>query len=102
MFSVTYTGMNFLPLWTAMVGPTNSGAMVERRDQVFSTFFWRVRLSSSTRSMSLSSMKGPFLSDRPILRSYFRFRRVTMLESDGRAPRRVLYPLVGLPHGVMG
>ena len=25
MFSVTYTGMNFLPLWTASVCPTNSG-----------------------------------------------------------------------------
>ena len=34
MFSVTYTGMCCLPLWTAMVRPTKSGRTVERRDQV--------------------------------------------------------------------
>ena len=39
MFSVTYTGMNFLPLCTASVWPMNSGRMVERRDQVRTTFF---------------------------------------------------------------
>ena len=37
MFSVTYTGMNFLPLWTARVNPMNSGVMVDRRDQVLIT-----------------------------------------------------------------
>ena len=50
MFSVTYTGMNFLPLWTASVCPTNSGITVERRDQVLRTFFCRARFRSSTRS----------------------------------------------------
>jgi len=39
MFSVTYTGMNFFPLCTAIVCPTISGTTVERRDQVRSTFF---------------------------------------------------------------
>ena len=39
MFSVTYTGMNFLPLCTASVWPTISGITVERRDQVLTTFF---------------------------------------------------------------
>src|SRR5438445_9038733 len=39
MFSVTYTGVNFFPLCTAMVCPTISGTMVERLDQVRSTFF---------------------------------------------------------------
>ena len=34
MFSVTYTGMNFFPLCTAIVWPTISGTTVERRDQV--------------------------------------------------------------------
>src|SRR5215472_354858 len=29
-------------------------------------------------------------------------RRVMMYRSEGRAPRRVLYPLVGRPHGVIG
>ena len=44
MFSVTYTGMNFLPLCTAMVCPTNSGIMVERRDQVRRHFFLVARV----------------------------------------------------------
>ena len=39
MFSVTNTGMNLRPLCTAKVWPTNSGRMVERRDQVLMTFF---------------------------------------------------------------
>ena len=39
MFSVTYTGMNFLPLCTASVCPTNSGSTVERRDHVRMTRF---------------------------------------------------------------
>src|SRR5262249_29775716 len=34
MFSVTYTGMNLFPLWTANVWPTNSGVTVLDRDQV--------------------------------------------------------------------
>ena len=38
MFSVTYTGMNFLPLCTASVWPTISGITVDRRDQVLMTF----------------------------------------------------------------
>src|SRR6266481_3943933 len=49
MFSVMYTGINFLPLCTAMVWPTISGMMVERRDQVpaagclaFTTAVWMV------------------------------------------------------------
>src|SRR5208337_4326849 len=37
MFSVAYTGMNFLPLCTARVRPIKSGVMVERRDQVLIT-----------------------------------------------------------------
>ena len=81
--------MNFLPLWTASVWPTNSGEIVERRDQVLRTFFWRVRFISSMRAYSVSSMYGPFFSERPISVSYF-FRRVTIHASDGRAPRRVL------------
>src|SRR5581483_6721581 len=44
MFSVTYTGMNFLPLCTASVWPTKSGLIVDRRDQVLITRFWREAL----------------------------------------------------------
>ena len=39
MFSVTYTGMNLLPLCTAKVWPTKSGSTVLARDQVFTTRF---------------------------------------------------------------
>src|SRR5258705_2050726 len=91
--------MNFLPLCTASVWPTNSGAIVDRRDHVLRTFFWRERVSSSIRPYSFSSMKGPFFVERPMPCSYF-FRRVTIMESDGRAPPRVLLTLVCLAHGV--
>jgi hypothetical protein len=37
MFSVMKTGMNFFPLWTAIVKPTISGMTVERRDHVLIT-----------------------------------------------------------------
>ena len=52
MFSLTKTGMNFFPLCTARVTPTNSGRMVDLRDQVFitlrsPTFLALVILSSS-------------------------------------------------------
>jgi hypothetical protein len=38
MFSVTYTAMKALPLWTLKVWPMKSGVMVERRDQVWIGF----------------------------------------------------------------
>ena len=63
MFSVTYTGMNFFPLWTAMVWPTISGITVERRDQVLMTFFSLARFSDSSFSSSEVSTNGPFFSD---------------------------------------
>ncbi len=34
MFSVTYTGKKFFPLWTAKLSPTNSGVMCDRLDHV--------------------------------------------------------------------
>src|SRR6476620_5272739 len=37
--SVTYTGMNLLPLCTANVCPTKSGVIVDLRDHVFITPF---------------------------------------------------------------
>src|SRR5690606_37285683 len=39
IFSVTYTGMNLLPLCTANVWPTKSGEIMDRRDQVLITDF---------------------------------------------------------------
>ena len=39
MFSLTYTGTNVLPLYTAIVCPTKSGLIIEARDQVLITAF---------------------------------------------------------------
>src|SRR6516225_851982 len=66
MFSVMYTGMNFLPLCTAIVCPTISGMMVERRDQVRSTFFSLRAFMASTLVARWLSMNGPFLVERAI------------------------------------
>src|ERR1019366_9847585 len=66
MFSVTYTGMNFLPLCTAMVCPTNSGSMVERRDHVRTTFFSLVATRTAILASRWVSVNGPFLTDLPI------------------------------------
>src|SRR5260370_35389287 len=66
MFSVTKTGMNFRPLWTAKVWPTNSGTMVGRRHQVLITFFWLVRNISSIFLARCLSTNGPFLIERAI------------------------------------
>ena len=90
MFSVMYTGMNFLPLCTATVWPTNSGGIVVAPGPRLEHLLLpgAVQLLDP-RSSSVASMYGPFFSERPIACSYF-FRRVTMKRSDGLAPRRVL------------
>src|SRR5579883_1630780 len=66
MFSVMYTGMNFLPLCTARVWPMNSGTMVDRRDHVRTTFFSFFSLRSATFFIKWSSTNGPLCSERPI------------------------------------
>ena len=76
MFSVTYTGMNFFPLWTASVWPTMSGRTVERRDHVFSTRFSPEAFSALILSRSGASTNGPFFVERDIVLPYF--RRFTM------------------------
>src|SRR5580765_2192273 len=58
--------MNFLPLCTAMVWPIMSGTIVERRDQVFTTFFSLREFSPSTFSRRCPSTNGPFFSERAI------------------------------------
>jgi hypothetical protein len=63
MFSVMYTGINFLPLWTASVCPMNSGTMVERRDHVRTTFFSLFSFITATFFARWSSVNGPFFSD---------------------------------------
>src|SRR6266852_1567357 len=64
--SVTYTGMNFFPLCTAMVCPIISGTIVERRDHVLITFFSLRVFSPSTLTRRWPSTNGPFFSERAI------------------------------------
>src|SRR5689334_17583606 len=66
MFSVTYTGMNFFPLCTAIVCPTISGSTVDRRDQVRSTFFSLREFICSTRVCRKASTNAPFFVERAI------------------------------------
>src|SRR5690606_13647138 len=62
--SVMYTGTCLRPSWTAIVWPTMSGMIVERRDQVLMTFFSPFSLRSSTLVNRCPSTNGPFFSER--------------------------------------
>src|SRR5260370_19797597 len=68
--SVTYTGMNFFPLCTAMVCPIMSGTIVERRDHVLITFFSLLVFSPSTLMRKWPSTNGPFFNE-PAIDSLF-------------------------------
>src|SRR5579862_2320779 len=81
--------MNFFPLCTAMVCPIISGTIVDRRDQVFTTFFSFRVFSPSTFSRRWPSTNGPFFSERAI-DSLF-------LHSAQAAPRRAPH-LLKTPH----
>src|SRR5580704_15068630 len=59
--------MNFLPLCTAMVWPTISGTIVDRRDHVLITLFSFRSLSTSTFFWRWPSTNGPFFRDRGIV-----------------------------------
>ena len=63
MFSVIYTGINLIPLWTATVCPTNSGGIVLRLAQVLITFFCPTEFNDSTFLYNFSSINGPFFRD---------------------------------------
>ncbi len=78
MFSVTYTGMNFLPLCTAIVCPTISGMIVERRDQVRTTFFSLRAFMPSIFTSRCASMNGPFFVERAISSQSYFCLRLTM------------------------
>src|SRR5690606_4551004 len=113
MFSVMYTGMNLLPLWTASVCPTNSGEIVEARAHVLMTRFSPRAFIAWIFSRSRASMYGPFLIDRAMgLPSLLPFpvrydvalprrRPRTMYLFDSLFRRRVFLPS-GLPHGDTG
>src|SRR5258708_38846603 len=120
--------MNLRPLWTAMVWPTKSGWMVDRRDQVRRTFLSLIWFMPTILVMRWSSMKGPFFAERDIVlssdflccdagydeslacetwciekqtKASYLLLRFTM-KTSVRLLLRVLYPLVGCPHGVTG
>src|SRR5450631_2855559 len=69
MFSVTYTGINFLPLCTAIVCPTISGIIVERRDHVRSTFFSLRAFMPEAFVARCASTNGPLFVERAIISS---------------------------------
>src|SRR5580658_10824949 len=92
--------MNFLPLWTAMVCPTNSGRMVERRDQVRTTFFSLAATSTASLASRCVSVNGPFLTDLPI--DYLFLLLCVTIHLSVRLLLRVLNPRVGWPPGVTG
>src|SRR6266540_1265713 len=99
--SLMYTGTCLRPSCTAMVWPTMSGMIVERRDQVLITRLSRLRFRSSIFFSKWSSTKGPFFRERPI--GYLplplpRRRRIILSES---LLRRRVRPS-GLPHGLTG
>src|SRR6056297_1571143 len=81
------------------------GTIIERRDQVLIGL--RSFLSCAARAFfrSWASTKGPFLTERGTAITspfpYLRPRRRTIMPSV-RLFLRVLYPLVGTPHGVVG
>src|SRR5581483_11310719 len=64
MFSVTITGTCWRPLCTAIVKPTKSGVIVERRDQVLIGFLLRSDCAFSTFLARCKSTNGPFLTER--------------------------------------
>src|SRR4030066_2554828 len=64
--SVTKTGINFFPLWTAKVNPTISGTIMDRLVQVLITFPSFVLWASSAFFIKWESTKGPFLIERAI------------------------------------
>jgi hypothetical protein len=104
MFSVTKTGTNFFPLWTASVIPTISGITVDRRDHVFMTRLLRLSWAARTFFNSFESIYGPFFNERGILirtPSGYLVRFLTIYRLLFRL-LRVLYPLVGFPQGVQG
>src|SRR6266516_969699 len=59
--------MNFFPLCTAMVWPTISGVIVDRRDHVLRIFFSFRAFMASMAFIRWSSMNGPFLIERAML-----------------------------------
>src|SRR5690606_39836540 len=67
MFSLTRTGTCWRPLCTAMVRPTISGRIIERRDQVLIGLRLFVATASCTFFARCGSTKGPLCTERGTL-----------------------------------
>src|SRR5512136_591752 len=87
--------MNFFPLCTARVWPTNSGRMVDLRDHVLNIFLSPDVFMASIFLLRLASTKGPFLTDLGTAPSvYLLFVRLEMMNL-----LVALFFLVFLPSG---
>src|ERR1700691_5563404 len=86
MFSVTYTGIKFRPLCTAIVFPTISGIIVERRDHVRSTFFSLRAFMPSTFVARCASTNGAFFVDRAIISSVEALTLLAAVHDKGIGP----------------
>src|SRR5580692_1409812 len=69
MFSDTSTGMCWRPLCTAMVRPTMSGTIIERRDQVLMGLRSLRAAATCTFLARCRSTNGPFFVERGICSS---------------------------------
>src|SRR3989440_8352304 len=92
MASVTKTGTCLRPSCTAIVCPSISGMIVERRDQVLMTFLEFRSFCTSTFLSRWSSMNGPF----------FRLRGILRLPSSAALAVRVAAPDDQLVTGLLG
>src|SRR5580765_247873 len=72
-----------LPLCTAIVSPTNSGVIVERRDHVLIGRLSLVARAASTFFDRWSSTNGPFLIERAIAYPRLAFGRVPTAHDHG-------------------
>ena len=78
MFSVMKIGRCCLPLWMAKVSPTNSGRIIERRDQVLIGCLRAALFMASAFLSRDSSTNGPFLMERPMVY----FLRLTIMRLE--------------------
>src|SRR5690625_5129404 len=102
MFSLIRIGMCCRPLCTAIVRPTISGRIIERREQVLIGRLLLVSMGASTFAGRWWSTNGPFLIERGMTIPDYLFLRGREIYFDVRLFVRVRLPLVLMPHGVTG
>src|SRR4051794_12138098 len=98
MDSVTKTGMCLRPSCTAIVWPSMSGTIIERRDQVLMTVLVPASFWTSTFFWRWSSMKGPFFR----LRGIFPGLLSALLASTAASDDHLVALLVGATGAAFG